>query len=249
MKAKELKLETSFVQEISRLKKDLFDPELNRFIQNQAKQTLYDPISYIMQLGGKRLRPIMVLASTEAFGGDAKQALNACMGIEVFHNFTLMHDDIMDDAPLRRGKQTVHEKWGVNSGILSGDAMIIQAYQLLNTYQAPLSTQLMDLFNTTALEVCEGQQLDMEFEERSDVLIEEYLEMIRLKTSVLLAAALKMGAQIAGASDEVQENIYLFGQEIGLAFQLRDDYLDAFGDPATFGKQVGGDILSDKKTY
>ncbi|MGB1031429.1 MAG: polyprenyl synthetase family protein, partial [Flavobacteriales bacterium] len=218
-------------------------------MESQPQQSLYQPVSYIMQLGGKRLRPLMVLAATEAFGGDPKLALNACMSIEVFHNFTLMHDDIMDDAPLRRGNQTVHEKWGVNAGILSGDAMIIQAYQLLNCYNAPLSNQLLTLFNTTALEVCEGQQMDMEFEDRNDVGIEEYLEMIRLKTSVLLAAALKMGAQIAGASDEVQKNIYNFGQEIGLAFQLRDDYLDAFGDPETFGKQVGGDIIQNKKTY
>ena len=210
---------------------------------------LYQPIEYILDLGGKRLRPILVLMGADAFEGNSNEALNAACAVEVFHNFTLLHDDIMDAAPLRRNKATVHEKWDTNTAILSGDAMLILSYQLLEVYEGNLYKKLMQVFNQTALEVCEGQQYDMDFENRSSVLVEEYIEMIRLKTSVLVAAALKMGALIAGAKDEDAQKIYDFGLNLGLAFQLQDDYLDVYGDPETFGKQVGGDIIENKKTF
>ncbi|MCH2198458.1 MAG: polyprenyl synthetase family protein [Flavobacteriales bacterium] len=210
---------------------------------------LYDPIDYLMQLGGKRIRPAMVLAAAEAFGASQEKAMDVALAVETFHNFTLMHDDIMDKAPLRRGMPTVHEKWNANTAILSGDAMLVQAYQHLSKSDPAQLPELMKLFNHTAIEVCEGQQLDMEFETRDNVTVDEYMEMIELKTSVLLAAALKMGAIIAGASEEDQAKIYSYGIKVGLAFQLQDDYLDAFGDPEKFGKQVGGDILADKKTF
>lgn len=216
---------------------------------NDKVKGLYEPIEYLLRIGGKRLRPCMVLAGCEGVGGDAEDALNAALAIEVFHNFSLMHDDIMDDAPLRRGEVTVHEKWNANTAILSGDAMLVQAYQYLAKSSPDNLPQLLTLFNKTAIEVCEGQQLDMEFETRSDVEIDEYMEMIRLKTSVLLAASIRMGMIIGGASEEQQLLGYEFGLEAGLSFQLQDDYLDAFGDPKKFGKQVGGDILSDKKTH
>ncbi|ANW96915.1 polyprenyl synthetase [Wenyingzhuangia fucanilytica] len=211
--------------------------------------TLYNPIHYILELGGKRIRPLLTLMSVDAFGKDYKQGLNAALAVEVFHNFTLLHDDIMDDAPLRRGKATVHEKWDVNTAILSGDAMMILANQYLEVYEGDTYKKLMKLFQQTALEVCEGQQHDMDFENRNDVSISEYIEMIRLKTSVLVAAALKMGAIIADASEQDAEAMYQYGLNLGLAFQLQDDYLDAFGDPETFGKQVGGDIIENKKTF
>ncbi len=212
-------------------------------------RNLYDPISYILNLGGKRLRPVLVLMSTELFGTDYKKALDAAMAIEVFHNFSLVHDDIMDAAPLRRGKPTVHEKWDVNTGILSGDAMLIASYQFLESYESAVLHQLFQLFNTTAIGVCEGQQLDMDFETRKDVQVAEYLQMIELKTSILIAAALKMGGIIAKTGPKNQDLIYEFGRNLGIAFQLQDDYLDAFGDPETFGKQIGGDIIENKKTY
>lgn len=210
---------------------------------------LYEPVDYILQLGGKRIRPLLTLMSVDAFGKDYQLGLHAALAIEVFHNFTLLHDDIMDDAPLRRGKATVHEKWDVNTAILSGDAMMILANQYLEVYEGDVYKKLMQLFQKTALEVCEGQQYDMDFENRNDVSIPEYIEMIRLKTSVLVAAALKMGAIIAKASDKDAEAMYQYGLNLGLAFQLQDDYLDAFGDPETFGKQVGGDIIENKKTF
>ncbi len=210
---------------------------------------LFEPISYILNLGGKRLRPAMVLAACDAEKGDMSKALPLALAVEIFHNFTLMHDDIMDVAPLRRGKVTVHEKWDANTAILSGDAMLVQAYIELSKVDQKHLAEVLDLFNRTALEVCEGQQRDMAFETREDTSIEDYLEMIRLKTSVLLAAALKLGALVAGASEEKCNLYYDFGIQAGLAFQLQDDYLDAFGDPESFGKQVGGDILSDKKTF
>ncbi|MDO3695400.1 polyprenyl synthetase family protein [Wenyingzhuangia sp. chi5] len=223
------------------------------FLEENTKlkepQSLYDPISYILQLGGKRMRPLLALMSVDAFGKDYKIGLHAALAIEVFHNFTLLHDDIMDDAPLRRGKATVHEKWDVNTAILSGDAMMILANQYLEVYKGDVYKKLMQLFQKTALEVCEGQQFDMDFENRNDVSIPEYIEMIRLKTSVLVAAALKMGAIIAEASEEDANAMYEYGLNLGLAFQLQDDYLDAFGDPETFGKQVGGDIIENKKTF
>ena len=210
---------------------------------------LYAPISYILGLGGKRLRPVLTLLSAELFESDYKKALEAALAVETFHNFSLVHDDIMDDAPLRRGKATVHEKWDINTGILSGDAMLITAYQLFENYEGDTFKNLAKLFSKTALEVCEGQQYDIDFEERDDVTLQEYLKMIEFKTAVLVAAALQMGAIIAEASEKEQEDIYNFGLNLGIAFQLQDDYLDAFGDPKTFGKQVGGDIIENKKTY
>ncbi len=210
---------------------------------------LYEPITYILGLGGKRLRPVLTLMTAEIFGTNYKKALDAALAVEVFHNFSLVHDDIMDDAPLRRGKTTVHEKWDVNTGILSGDAMLIFAYQLFENYEGAIFKELAKLFSKTALEVCEGQQYDVDFETRNDVTIPEYLKMIEYKTAVLVAAAMKMGAIIADASTKSQEGIYEFGKNLGIAFQLQDDYLDAFGDPKTFGKQVGGDIIENKKTF
>lgn len=215
----------------------------------KAPERLYEPIEYILNLGGKRLRPVLTLMTAHIFDSDYKQALNAALSIEVFHNFSLVHDDIMDDAPLRRGHQTVHEKWNVNTGILSGDAMLIMAYQLFEHYEAHVFQDLAKLFSKTALEVCEGQQYDIDFETRNDVTIPEYLKMIEYKTAVLVGAAMKMGSIVTKASAEDQEGIYDFGRYLGIAFQLQDDYLDAFGDPKTFGKQVGGDIIENKKTY
>jgi geranylgeranyl diphosphate synthase type II len=212
-------------------------------------RNLYEPITYILNLGGKRLRPVLTLLSTEIFDTDYKVAMDAALAIEVFHNFSLVHDDIMDAAPVRRGKTTVHEKWDVNTGILSGDAMLIMAYQLFENYDPPVFRQLAQLFSKTALEVCEGQQYDVDFETRDDVMLPEYLKMIEYKTAVLVAAALKMGTIVAGASENSQQDMYDFGLNLGIAFQLQDDYLDVFGDPKTFGKQVGGDIIENKKTY
>jgi geranylgeranyl diphosphate synthase type II len=212
-------------------------------------KNLYAPITYILELGGKRLRPVLVLMATEVFGTDYKKALDAALAVEVFHNFSLVHDDIMDDAPLRRGKATVHEKWDINTGILSGDAMLINAYQLFENYDGDTFRNLAQLFSKTALEVCEGQQYDVDFETREDVTEAEYLKMIEYKTAVLVAAALKMGGIVANASLKDQNSIYEFGRNLGIAFQLQDDYLDAFGDPKTFGKQVGGDIIENKKTF
>ena len=219
--------------------------------QKEAKEpkNLYDPIHYILGLGGKKMRPILTLMSAEIFDCSYEKALPAALAVEVFHNFSLIHDDIMDDAPLRRGHQTVHEKWDVNTGILSGDAMLILAYQYFEQYEPVVFRDLAKLFSKTALEVCEGQQWDVDFETRNDVTIAEYLKMIEYKTAVLVAAAMKMGAIIAETSNENAHLIYEFGLNLGLAFQLQDDYLDAFGDPKTFGKQVGGDIIENKKTY
>ncbi|WP_178986069.1 polyprenyl synthetase family protein [Winogradskyella helgolandensis] len=222
---------------------------LEDFTVDREPQNLYSPINYILELGGKRLRPILTLMTAEVFGGTAQKAMDAALSIEVFHNFSLVHDDIMDDAPLRRGEQTVHEKWNLNTGILSGDAMLIMAYQLFENYDAQTFQDLAKLFSKTALEVCEGQQYDIDFETRDDVTIAEYLKMIEFKTAVLVGAAMKMGAIVAKASIEDQNAIYEFGRYLGIAFQLQDDYLDAFGNPETFGKQVGGDIIENKKTY
>lgn len=212
-------------------------------------KNLYEPISYILRLGGKRIRPTLTLMTAEIFGADYQEALPAALAIEVFHNFSLIHDDIMDDAPLRRGNETVHEKWDLNTGILSGDAMLILAYQYFEQYEPAVFRDLAKLFSKTAIQVCEGQQWDVNFEDREEVAIPEYLKMIEYKTAVLVAAAMKMGAIIATTCTENCELIYDFGLNLGLAFQLQDDYLDAFGDPATFGKQVGGDIIENKKTY
>ena len=212
-------------------------------------KNLYEPIHYILNLGGKRLRPVLTLMTADIFSGSYNLALNAALSVEVFHNFSLVHDDIMDDAPLRRGHQTVHEKWNINTGILSGDAMLIMAYQLFENYEPTTFQALAKLFSKTALEVCEGQQYDVDFETRNNVTIAEYLKMIEYKTAVLVGAAMQMGAIVANASQQDQQAIYAFGRDLGIAFQLQDDYLDAFGDPKTFGKQVGGDIIENKKTY
>ncbi len=233
---------------IDTYKKD-FLSFLNKKIYLKEPVNLYEPIDYILQLGGKRLRPILTLMTCDIFNGNVKDAYDAALAIEVFHNFTLIHDDIMDCAPIRRGKATVHKKWNVNSGILSGDAMMIVAYQCLENYEPVIFKKLMLLFNKTALEVCEGQQYDMDFETRNNVSIAEYLTMITYKTSVLVAAAMQMGAIIANTKDEEAEAIYNFGLNLGIAFQLQDDYLDTFGDEAIFGKQIGGDITENKKTF
>lgn len=229
--------------------REVFTAFLQDKIQTKEPEGLYAPITYILKLGGKRLRPVLTLMTSEIFGGNHKEALNAALAIEVFHNFSLVHDDIMDDAPLRRGKLTVHEKWNLNTGILSGDAMLIQAYQLFENYDNNVFRGLAKIFSKTALEVCEGQQYDVDFEDRSDVTEEEYLKMIEYKTAVLVGASMKMGALVANASEADVQKIYDFGCLLGIAFQLQDDYLDAFGDPETFGKQVGGDIIENKKTY
>jgi len=210
---------------------------------------LYEPVKYILTLGGKRLRPVLTLMTADFFADEFKNAMNAALAVELFHNFSLIHDDIMDNAPLRRGQITVHEKWDINTGILSGDVMLILAYQLFETYSAELFQQLAKLFSKTAIEVCEGQQYDVDFETRSDVTLPEYIKMIDYKTAVLIGAAMKMGAIVAGASENCQDGIYDFGRNLGIAFQLQDDYLDAFGNPETFGKQVGGDIIANKKTF
>ncbi|MCT4699330.1 polyprenyl synthetase family protein [Tenacibaculum haliotis] len=212
-------------------------------------KNLYEPIDYILQIGGKRIRPILTLIAADIFSGDYKKAMPAALAVEVFHNFTLVHDDIMDDAPLRRGHETVHEKWDINRGILSGDAMLILAYQYFENYEPTVFQKLAQLFSKTALEVCDGQQLDVDFETRNDVTIEEYIKMITLKTSVLVAAALKMGAIVAEVNDDQAEHLYNYGLNLGIAFQLQDDYLDTYGNPETFGKQVGGDIIENKKTF
>lgn len=214
-----------------------------------APEGLYEPIRYILGLGGKRMRPVLVLMSADLYKASAQEALPAAMAVEVFHNFSLIHDDIMDQAPVRRGKPSVHIKWDFNTGILSGDAMLIRAYQYLEAYEPEVFKPMMQLFSKTAREVCEGQQYDMEFETLDEVRIEEYLRMIEYKTAVLLGCALQMGAMVGGASQTEQEALYAFGIYLGMAFQLQDDYLDVFGDPEAFGKQPGGDIIENKKTY
>lgn len=229
--------------------RDLLEDYLNEIVSSKEPVHLYEPIQYILSLGGKRLRPVLTLMTCDFFERDVKDAIPAALAVELFHNFSLIHDDIMDDAPLRRGHETVHEKWDVNTGILSGDAMLILAYQLFEQYDPKLFQQLAKLFSTTALQVCEGQQYDVDFETRDDVSILEYIQMIDFKTAVLLGASMKMGAIVADASESCQQAIYDFGRNLGIAFQLQDDYLDVYGEPENFGKQVGGDIISNKKTY
>ena len=207
---------------------------------------LYEPISYHMALGGKRVRPVLVLMACDAMGGDSANALDAALGLEMFHNFTLLHDDVMDNADVRRGRTTVHRRWNDNTAILSGDTMLTIATQHIARCNL---WPVMDLFNTTAIEIYEGQQWDMDYENRNDVSVEEYINMIRLKTSVLLGCALKMGALIAEADEQQANLLYEAGVNMGLAFQLRDDVLDVWGDPETFGKEIGGDIMNNKKTY
>jgi geranylgeranyl diphosphate synthase type II len=226
-----------------------FENNLKEYQFPGTPSNLYDPLNYFMNLGGKRLRPLLTLMAVELFGGDRKNALPSATAIEFFHNFSLIHDDIMDRAPLRRNQQTVHSKWNDNIAILSGDVLLVKAYQELQKQENQHLPKLLAIFNRTAVEVCEGQQMDMDFETRSDVKVSEYIEMIRLKTSVLLGAALEMGAIIADTTNEQQKLIYDFGQFLGIAFQIQDDILDLYGDPEKFGKQVGGDIITNKKTF
>lgn len=210
---------------------------------------LYGPIRYTMESGGKRLRPTLLLTCAAACGGDIKKSLPQALGLEMFHNFTLLHDDVMDNAEVRRGRPTVHRRWNRNTAILSGDAMLTLASQLMGDCDKAILPEVMSLFNKTALEVYEGQQLDMDYESRLDVTIPEYIDMIRLKTSVLLACACRMGVLTAGGSEKLMDDLYEYGESLGIAFQLQDDYLDTFGDPLVFGKETGGDILNEKKTW
>lgn len=228
---------------------DALQNELQLTHYGQDPPELYDPIRYIMSLGGKRMRPLLTLMATYLFTDDWQKAIRPALAVEVFHNFTLMHDDIMDQAPLRRGQPTVHEKWNHNIAILSGDVMLVNAYDLLLNVEADKLKPVMARFSRTAAEVCEGQQLDMNFETRWDVTEAEYIEMIRLKTSVLLGYALELGGLISGADNDTTRHLYEGGMNIGIGFQLKDDLLDVYGDPAKFGKQVGGDILANKKTF
>ncbi|MBR3609735.1 MAG: polyprenyl synthetase family protein [Bacteroidales bacterium] len=210
---------------------------------------LYEPVKYQLDMGGKRVRPLLTLMACDMFGGDIDSAISPALGLEIFHNFTLLHDDVMDKAEIRRGRPTVHIAWSENTAILSGDAMQIVATQKVCDAPANVHKEVLDLYNKTALEICEGQQYDMEFESREDVTVKEYINMIRLKTAVLIGCALKMGAIIGGANTQQSDALYKFGENIGLAFQLQDDYLDVYGDAKTFGKKIGGDILNNKKTY
>ncbi|MCB0517946.1 MAG: polyprenyl synthetase family protein [Lewinellaceae bacterium] len=220
----------------------------NRFEKPPA--ALYEPVDYILSLGGKRLRPAMLLLGYSLFDEAIEKALPAAFAVEIFHNFSLVHDDIMDAAPLRRGKETVHSKYGLNAGILSGDVMLASAFsQLLRLRNKKMLPAIMEVFTRMAIEVCEGQQMDMDFETTEQVSIAEYLKMIELKTSVLVAASLKMGAMLAGASSANANHLYEFGRNLGIAFQLQDDLLDTFGDPNKVGKKVGGDIVQNKKTF
>ncbi|WP_395626919.1 polyprenyl synthetase family protein [Daejeonella sp.] len=227
----------------------LINKAINDTQYTEQPVELYEPISYLMELGGKRMRPVLVLVSTELFGGQVLKALDAAIGIEIFHNFTLMHDDIMDKAPIRRGKPTVHVKWNESAAILSGDVMFVEAYKLMIKVEDNILRDVLAIFSETASGVCQGQQADMNFENRNDVSLAEYLEMIRQKTAVLLAGSMQIGALIGGAAQNQAKLLYEFGQNLGLAFQLQDDILDVYGDPEKFGKQVGGDILSNKKTF
>jgi len=229
----------------------------HQIIENELKnmeipgdpKNLYDPVRYILSNGGKRIRPIIVLLTANMFTDEISNAIKPALGLEIFHNFTLLHDDLMDESNVRRGNKTVHIKWDPNIAILSGDVMSIIAGQLISESKAEKSVEMLRVFNKTAIEVCEGQMMDMDFEERSDVSIEEYLEMIKLKTSVLLAASFQIGALAGNSSMEESELLYEFGLNLGLAFQLQDDYLDTFGDVETFGKKIGTDILNNKKTF
>ena len=221
---------------------------LEENLKSKEPENLYGPISYIMALGGKRMRPILVLMACDLFGGKYKEAMEAALSVEMFHNFTLIHDDIMDSADLRRGHETVHKKWDLNTGILSGDALMIQSNQRLEHYDGEIFKRLVSIYNKTALEVCEGQQYDVDFETQALVPLSDYIKMISYKTAVLVGASLQMGAIIAGASEEDQQSIYDFGLNLGIAFQLQDDYLDTYGS-RDFGKRIGGDIVESKKTF
>ena len=228
---------------------DLVNSFLEHLPYNRKPSSLYEPVKYVLSIGGKRIRPVLMLLAYNIFKDNPENILMQACALETYHNYTLLHDDLMDNAELRRGHQTVHRKWNANTAILSGDTMLVLAYQRMAQCSADKLPAVLDLFTETALEIGEGQQYDMEFETRNDVAEDEYIEMIRLKTSVLLACALKMGALLADASKEDADNLYKFGEQIGLAFQLQDDYLDVYGDTKVFGKAIGGDIVSNKKTY
>jgi len=228
---------------------ELIERKLEKLEYPNSPPKLYKPIEYVMGLGGKRMRPILLLMAHQLFDENIEKAISPALGIEIFHNFTLLHDDIMDKAPIRRGQQTVHEKWNNNVAILSGDTMLMQAYKLLSDVHNSVLKEVLIVFNKTATQVCEGQQLDMDFETDGEVSISDYLKMIECKTAVLLAAALQIGAITANANQKEQNDLYEFGKNMGIAFQLKDDLLDVFGNPEAFGKLVGGDILSNKKTY
>jgi len=227
----------------------LVEAEINKLNWKITPYSLYEPIEYVLSLGGKRIRPVFTLLACQLFDRIPEKALNPALAVEVFHNFTLLHDDIMDRAEMRRNQPTVHVKWDENRAILSGDAMLIKAYQLLAQCDPAVLKPILEIFSKTSVEVCEGQQFDMEFESQNDVSIDEYINMIRLKTAVLLAGSLKIGAICGGASEENANLLYQFGTGIGIAFQLKDDYLDVYGDPAKFGKNIGGDICCNKKTF
>lgn len=227
----------------------LVDSELESIRFSDRPAELYDPIRYMLKLGGKRMRPALLLMANEMFGGEIANAIGPALGIEVFHNFTLLHDDIMDKAPLRRSQPTAHVKWNPDIAILSGDTMFVKACQLMMQTDSKSLETIMADFLQTSIEVCEGQQLDMNFERQEKVTIEDYIEMIGLKTAVLLGCSLRIGAVIGGASSSDADSLYDFGKQLGIAFQLHDDILDAYGDPLKFGKQVGGDIISNKKTF
>ncbi|MBP5338170.1 MAG: polyprenyl synthetase family protein [Prevotella sp.] len=222
---------------------------LDGLAYNRRPASLYDPVKYVLSLGGKRMRPVLMLLGYNMFKANPQDILMSALGLETYHNYTLLHDDLMDNADLRRGHETVHKKWDANTAILSGDSMLVLAYQRMQQVEAHYLPQVMALFTETALEIGEGQQYDMDFETRLDVTEDEYIEMIRLKTSVLLACALKIGAILGDASEDDAQLLYKFGEQIGLAFQLQDDLLDVYGDPKVFGKAIGGDITSNKKTY
>ena len=222
---------------------------LEGLVYDRKPATLYDPIKYVLSLGGKRVRPVLMLLAYNLYKEDPEKIMTQAIALETYHNFTLLHDDLMDNADMRRGHETVHRKWDPNQAILSGDTMLLQAFQRMGQCEADKLQQVIGVFTETTLEIDEGQQFDVEFETRNDVTEDEYVEMIRLKTSVLLACAVKIGAILAGASEEDQDNLYKFGEQIGLAFQLQDDLLDVYGDPKVFGKNIGGDITSNKKTY
>lgn len=226
---------------------EIVNSGLDKLNFGKEPHRLYDPVYYSLSVGGKRIRPVLCLMAAELFGGDYKEALNAAYGVEIFHNFTLLHDDMMDKAEVRRGKPVVHLKWNENIALLSGDAMSVIAYKYISESRNLKET--LDVFSDTALKICEGQQYDMDFEDSQDVSVDDYLKMINLKTAVLLAASLKIGAISADASDSDKNNLYEFGRNLGMAFQLQDDFLDTFGDVKKFGKKIGGDIVANKKTY
>lgn len=228
---------------------DIVNLNINKIKFTQKPLSLFDPITYILSLGGKRIRPALVLLAYDMYAKDYAKAIPACLGVEIFHNFTLLHDDLMDRANVRRGKPCVHIKWNDNAAILSGDAMLIESYKEISKVDNKYLSRTLEIFSKTATEICCGQQLDMEFEQRLDVSLDEYIEMINLKTAVLMGGALEIGALLGGAEQADLDNLYQVGMNLGLAFQIMDDVLDVYGDPATFGKKIGGDILCNKKTY